>query len=320
MAQDLKINNYGELNIRESTKLSADSADGASSFTVQNNEDFSANDYFIIGLRGSETMDQLLVLSVSGDDTITSTAAAKRQHFKHDDVTKLFGNKLRIYRASNVNGSRPADGDFALLATQDIDFDQMFTDYTDADGSSSYWYRYSYYNSTALTETEKSRPFRGGNYGNYCSIQEIRQEAGLEGNRWITDERIDLKRQAAQAFINSMLSGLYTLPFSEPINPLIAECTRLLAAGYLLTDNYGPLSTLNTNEGKQKIEQVTNEQGTGILDKLNTKKLTLVGLLGASEAASGTQRFKMWPNADTEDASDTEGGDDGFGFKRRDRY
>lgn len=322
MSQTLKIDNFNSLNIQEETALTADAAISASpvSLAVLNSQGYLANDIFILGTLASEISEKLTVTSIP-DTSHINVAALTKAHTKFERITKLFGDKIKVYRAANVDGTVPADANFSVIATVDIDYDQKATVYVDAAGSNAYWYKFTYFNSTTSTQTDigDSTAGRGG-IDNYATIDSIRREAGLTNNKWISDSQIDEKRQTAQAIIDSTLQGRYTVPFTSPINPLIAEITRRLAAGYLLTDDYGPTQTLDTRQGQAKINYVTNDQKTGVLDKLVAKSLNLTDLKGTETAVTETGAFKMWPNNTTSSAPEASGGDNGFGFTRSTRY
>lgn len=317
MSQTLNLANFNSINLKEATFLTSDAAAAQAVLTVQNNQNFAADDFFILGALGSEASELLSVSSVSGSSGVTASASLARTHRQNEPVTKLAANKLRIYRAAASGSSAPADTDFSLLATIDIDTDQMQTQYTDSGGSSNYWYKYTYYNSVASTETTlaESIAVRGGGVGNYASIESIRREAGIVNNRWVSDPEVDEKRQAAQQEINSRLSGIYTLPFTSPINPLIAEITRLLAAGFILLKNYGPQSTITTADGEQKVNKARE-----LLSKLDSKELVLTDTSGTDISVPGTGAgFTGWPDASTETAAPTSGGGERK-FRVSDRY
>ena len=312
MSQTLKISNYGDANTLETTHLTADAASGQAVIAVENNQNFTANSHYVLGRVGGESLEKLVVSSVSGTTGITATANMANDHKKYDEVTRLFGDQMRVYRAPNVDGTAPADGSFAVIATKNIDYDQSDTKYTDSSGSDSYWYKAVYYDSVGdeITPLAASVAFRGGGYGNYASLESIRRKAGLQDNRWISDSVVEEKRQAAQELINSTLTGRYTIPFSKPINALIAEITRLLAAGYLLTQEYDDTSTSTFTEGQAMIERVTNDKGTGILDKLNTGTMTLLGETDATLETSTSINYAGWPDSTTKDAVAADGGGD----------
>lgn len=70
--------------------------------------------------------------------------------------------KSRIYRASSK------DGNYELIAWRDIG---TFS-YIDSLGSSSFWYKTSFYN--GINESSLSDPVQGGTSANYCSLQTLR--------------------------------------------------------------------------------------------------------------------------------------------------
>lgn len=294
MSQIIKTANYSSSNIIEQTKLTADIAAAVTTLPVENSGGFANNDYVYIGNYGAESgeMKQLSATPPSGTSlTITATTLA---HNRYDQAVKLFGNQIRLYRAANVDGTQPTDANFSLLSTTNIDFDQTDTSIEDASGSSDYWYKYTYYNETSSAETSlaTSGAMRGGGYGNYCSIEQIRQAAGLTNNRWISDTRIDEKRQAAQDEVNGALVGLYTVPFTGPIPATIQDITARIAAGLLLTSQMS--NYVNTNDRGKAILDAARAD----LDALQDKKKSIV-VNGASIAVSNVGGFSMYPDADT---------------------
>lgn len=298
MAQTLIIDNYAQLNLLETTQLDADSVAAATALTVKNNQDYAASDKVIIGAPGTENNELAIVSSLVGNTTL-NVSATKFAHKRFDQITKVFGNQIKIYSAPNVNGIAPLDAAFStLVATVNIDVDNQFTAYTDVTGSNAIWYKYTYYNSVSTSETDISNSLavRGGNVGNYCSVEDIRDEAGFNGNTYITDVMIDLRRRDAQGEVNATLGGLYTVPFTEPINPLIAKITRLLAAGFLLTKGFGPVVALNTDNGKSKLDEARQ-----LLTDLNNKTKTLVDTTGADISIQNADAgiFSAYPNSNT---------------------
>ncbi len=303
MSQTLRLNNFNAANIVEESQLNADAAIGTA-LTLKDNQGFLAADFILIGQRGGENSELRTVDAPNSNLTgLTITAATKLPHSRFDQVTKLFGSKMKVYRAANVDGSQPADASFSVIDTIDIDPDQMSTEYTDDDGSAAYWYKRTFYNPTTALETPLADAiaYRGGEDNNlyYANTDEVREKAGLQNNKWITNEKVIEKILAAQSVINATLTGLYTVPFTSPINPLINEITQLLAAGYLLTQES---TNANTRaKGQALIDSATNDKGTGWLDKLDKRELKLTGMTGADESSSatGTGGYSGWPNDST---------------------
>lgn len=317
MSQTISINNYGDSNLVEQTRLDADVAVAVNALVVENTNHIGGGDFLVIGLLGNETTELLVVQSVTGTTGIGTVGNTVLPHNRFDPVNKLFGSQIKLYRAPNVNGVQPADTAFAPLATIDIDIDQPMTDYTDATGSSAYWYKFTYYNPTSTGETNlaDSMAMRGGGTGDYCSIEDVRKEAGLTNNRYITDVMIDTKRKAAQSEIDGALSGLYPIPFTAPINPFIADLTARLAAGLLLTQQFGVYNTLNTNNGGAKLKDARAQ-----LNKLQTSQMTLTDTAGNNIEIPGTSSFAGWPNETTSGVDGSIGGDSGPGFRKSTRY
>lgn len=309
MSVTLKIDNYGSANILQQTQLDADAAASQAVLVVKNNSGFAASDYVLVGEPGAETSELRSILSVAGTTGITMTANFGRSHNQFEKATKLFGNKIKIYRASNVNGSQPADASFSLLATSDITADETSTVYTDTNGSSDYWYKFVYYNSTTDTSTAlaDSGAVRGGNVGDYASIESIRNKAGFTNNRYVTDSMIDEHRQAAQAEINGKLASRYTVPFTAPINPFIADITRRLAAGYLWLDQYGKAYVEDsTDKGSLMVKSAKDD-----LTALQNGSSTLLNETGtdiSNGSTGGGIGFDGWANDDTETTATADGG------------
>lgn len=313
MSQTIKLPNYPSNNLAEYTRLDADSLAAANSITVQNSQDFSAGQYVLIGNPGSETAEIAIVGTVSSNTSIPFTTNLKFPHDRFSFVYKLNGNKLRVYRANNIDGTQPADGVFALIDTVDVDTDQSYTLYIDATGSSAHWWKYTFYNSTTTTETNiaDSKAVRGGN-NNYISIDAIRNEAGFNNNRNIGDELIDDKRQIAQSEINGAISGIYVLPFTEPINEVIKNIALLLATGYLLMSQY----TYTNSRYKDGESMVKMAQAQ--LERIKSGQLVLTGVTAIELPKDTTvsNGFSGWPDSTTAGLSSDENGAGDFMFKR----
>lgn len=317
MAQSLSIDNYTSLNTITTTVLDADAAVGATALTVKDNLDFLVNDQFIIGSLGSQKSEKLSVTSLTGN-TVINTAATKFNYLRFDVLTKLFGDKMKIYTAPNVDGTIPADAAFTnLLTTLTIDIDNKYTNYTDPAGSSAVWYKYTYFNSVSSAETSlaDSVAVRGGNVGSYCTIDDIRQEAGMMNNPYITNVMIDQYRQQAQAEINSTLSGLYVIPFTAPINYNIQLATKLISAGLLLKSDYGPMASGSSKAGEDKLTD-----GYDLLAKIDDRTIVLLDVLGNETIIVDAGSVTSWPNNTTNGADYSNGGDNGHVFRMSYRF
>ena len=283
--QTLTLNNFGPANLKEQTRLSHKVDAGATALPSTNVQGFATGDLALVGLRGDDASETVTIDAGVTTGSIPVTSALKREHVAYEYVTKLFGDKMRIYRASNVDGNQPGDGAFTLLTTLDIDFDQMSTEYTDASGGADYWYKFTYFNSVTQSETAlaDSNSARGGGGDNYVSLIDIRKEAGFEFASYVPEEDIDAARKAAQAEVNGTLSGVYTVPFKQPVNEWIVDITKRLAAGLLLKRQYGAMSSQSSINGGKKLEDARAD-----LQRLATKQTVLTDATGTSTALPGS--------------------------------
>jgi hypothetical protein len=311
MSTSLLLNNFPRINIKEETQLDNDYDAASTSLKLVNNQNIAAGDYLYIGVKGSETGEILTVQSVSGA-TIATTSPTTLKHNRFDPVFSLNGNQFQVYRAPNVNGLQPSDDAFTAYGSPfNIDPDQLQTSYTDSSGSGDYWYKVTYLNSTTLAASPlaASKSVRGGNIGNYCSLELIRNEAGFENNRNISDSLVDTFRQQAQSEVNGSLSGKYVVPFVSPINPTIERITMLLGAGYLQIDQYGQTYNSDTSGTNNKVAEGLRE-----LNKLRSGESTVVGATGVDAALPDASGGGGYPNRDTNDIIGDDSED--FMFKR----
>lgn len=261
----LRAESFADVNILELTVLTADASAGATTITVKSTAGFTVGQPVYIGTRAQDGCELAVVKTVTSGTALELVAALTMPHSKYDPVTGVVGDKLRIYRASNVDGTTPDDASFAVLGVRQIDADQQSTYYTDSTGSSDYWYKLTYYNATTLAETElsASTAVRGDDFGHYASLSEIRSKAGFEGAANLSDQRIDLNRKAAETEINSALSGKYTVPFS-PVPEHIHTLTVALGAGLLLRDAYGdsnPKGSTLVKDARTELAGLRTDQG-----------------------------------------------------------
>ncbi len=305
MAQTLKLKSYQDGTISEQTQLTASVAAGSNSLTVANTNDFTGGVFVLIGTAGAKGSEFILSTPTPSPTLIPLSAYTLLDHNQYEPVYALFGDKLNIYRAPNVDGSQPADSAFALLDTINIDPNDAATTYTDGGGGGGYWYKYTNYNSVTSAETNlaSATAVRGNFTVNYCSLDEIRREAGFTFAPYVTDDQIDEKRQAAQDEINGALDEFYSTPLQPPINSQLKQVCIVLAAGYLRQAQYSQNTSAKVN-GQDKIDWAEKE-----LDKLIKKERVLVGkdgkptdLPGATGGADG------WPNSSTATARASQGG------------
>ncbi|WKK71453.1 DUF1320 family protein [Rathayibacter oskolensis] len=274
MATTLKIQSFVESNIRERGELAAAAPAGATSITLRSTEGFEAGHTIYVGALSREGCERVVIASAADPTVLTLLTPLTLNHSQFEPVTSVVGDLIHIYRAANIDGSVPADDFFTVLATRNIDPDQLSSYYTDAGGSSAFWYRSTYYNATTNDETalSNSEPVRGDDFGHYATIAAIRSEAGFGQAHNLSDLDVDQQRRAAETEINAALAGAYTVPF-KPVPDAVRVLTEKLAAAMLLTNAYGDVNPYaqRLKDARAAIQTfatsasaITDEEGTSL--------------------------------------------------------
>lgn len=299
MGELFRVPNWPDLNLQDTTVLTANADSGQKVIATIGVNGMSEDDLGILGAPGS------LAGEIHQIDTITSLQITLLEnlinsHRKTEPFTIIAGSKIRCYRAANVNNYAPADTSFSLLSTSDIDADSPITIIRDSTGGTGYWYKFTYYNPVSGVETPLSASIaiRGGGFGHYVSGEDIRREAGLLTNQQIADTQIAARRDHAESEINGVLAATgYTLPLQDAqgnyYTPgVIENIARLLGAGYVLTQDYGPIASGNSKDGDDKLKQ-----GHDLLTQIQERKLILTDSTGQVMATS--TRIRGYPDDST---------------------
>lgn len=139
------------------TFLTTDYSSGVN-LEVSNNASFAADDYVILGRPGLEQAEIKQINAVQGSRTLVMDSSGDFPHASDTTVVKIPYNQFRIYRSTTGVG-----GTYTLLATVNIQIDQLQNVYRDATSNSAYSYKLCFYNSTTDAESEFSDeiPFAG---------------------------------------------------------------------------------------------------------------------------------------------------------------
>jgi hypothetical protein len=278
MATTLKIQSFVESNIRERSELTAGAPTGSTSISVRSTQGFEDGHTIYVGALSREGCERAVIASASDPTVLTLLTPLTLNHSQFEPVTSVVGDLIHIYRAANIDGSVPADDFFTVLATRNIDPDQLSSYYTDAGGSSAFWYRSTYYNAATNDETalSNSEPVRGDDFGHYATIAAIRSEAGFSNATNLSDLDVDQQRRAAETEINSTLALAYTVPF-KPVPDAVRVLSEKLAAAMLLTNAYGDVNPYaqRLKDARAAVSAYASS-GTSIVDEdgnnLNTNE------------------------------------------------
>ncbi|MDQ0923341.1 phage gp36-like protein [Pseudarthrobacter sp. W1I19] len=315
MSTTLQADSFAPANIKERAVLDADVAVAATSLTLKSNQGLAVGDFLYLGALNQEGCEKGVIQSLSGATGVTLIAGVGFAHKRFEPVTAVLGDQVHFYRAANVDGTVPADSAFAgILTPADIDPDQPSTYRVDSTGGSGYWYKVTYYSSTAAadaTDLAAATAVRGADYAHYASLNEIRGRAGFGKNLNLLDSTIDSCRRAAESEINGALAGKYTIPFDKPVPELIRHIATDLAAGFLLLDQYGTLSDGSTKDGAARVKDARAQ-----LLQIQTGATSVVTVDGSSLAQATTSASSNLYDETTD--SGITGGDDERIFRMSD--
>lgn len=305
MSQTISLNNYEDANLIERTTLTAPLAVAVNSLPVDNTNNFATSGFILLGGVGSKNAELVQAGTVSVATAIPLTGTTKLPHTQDEYVYALYGDQFRVYRAPNVDNTIPADSVFQanLIATVPIDPNDDATIYTDGSGGTTYWYKYTHYNSVTQAETALASSIAKRPTISYCTIDDIRAESGFTYAIYITNKMIDAKRQAAQSEVDGMLSSAFVVPFVAPIHPLISDICKRLAAGLLLQEKYNHVNNPDAN-GTNKLTEARAD-----LLKLQQGNMAVVDSNGKNLSVSNpNSSASSWPNTTTAASDPAQGG------------
>lgn len=143
----------------EKTYLTQPVSSGDTVLNVLNSDNFSVNDFVLIGEMGREKSEVVQVSAVT-DSSIT-TGATSFAHSADDPIHKMRFNQIRFYRSTDG-----VDGSYSVIATLDVDVDNAdkTTKYDDDTATTSYFYKTAFYNSQTTTESSLSDPVQATGY------------------------------------------------------------------------------------------------------------------------------------------------------------
>lgn len=296
MAQTLNIPNYASLNILAQAQLTAAAPAATSSLSVDDTNGFASDGFALIGAKGVSDAELRALGTITTLTDLPLANATSLPHNQFAPIFALFGDKLKIYRAANpTDNSQPPDTDFAPLGDPiPMDVNSELTSYNDQTGGGNYWYKFTYFNSVTSSETDlgSATAMRGNFTPAYCSLDEVRDEAGFNNAPYINDSKIDRARQAAQSEIDGALNEFYDVPLQAPINDYLKRICIRLAAGYLRLGQY------SSNQNPQVNGQAMVDDAQAQLTKLILKERELMTKAGkALDGPGAVGGIDGFPNA-----------------------
>lgn len=279
---------------RERGRISADVSAGSTvTVSVDSAEGVEADDFIVFGFEGNELAELCQVESVT--NTTIQVTTLKFNHKKDEPFIVYRFNKRKFYGATSATGSYvelTSDGSPKAISVDDPQ--GTLFEYS---GSTYTYFKSTYYNSITAEESDiaESNAVSGDESLRYTSVYAIRKHAGLAGNPFYSDQRIETKRKQAENEIDSAIAARYVLPLTE-VPGLIGQIAELLAAGYIDYEEFG-----KDGEGVKWLAEARS-----LLKALQDGKRLLIGADG-TELSRHTKvgRMSGYPDSSTADPSFT---------------
>ena len=288
-----------DLSKQENTELSTSASAGSTvALAVENNQGFSADDLLVIPQQGNEQSEKCQVSSVATNNTIT-VATLKFAHLAGVKIVKTPYDQVILYSCATEDGTYVAVGTWV-----DINFDDLVTYIDHSAGVAATWYKAEFKNSVSGAESGVSTAFQVTADVHYCTLNQVLEEAGMIGNRFIAPERVSRLRANAESEVKGSISGRYSLPLSE-IPEIVRDATKLLAAGRLLWQEFGTDAEGTVNDGAAKIKE-----GRWILKDIRDGGIVLLDSDDVELTRAGSRGVSGWPDTTTKDADDDDAGGD----------
>lgn len=273
-------------------RLAADATAGTNiTLTLDNNDGLSNTDFIAIGFEGSELCELEQINAAVTAGTAVRVATLKFNHRAGEPITKYRYNQRKFYGATSSTGSYTeltANG--SPMTIQVDDPQGTLFEYS---GSTYTYFKSTYYNSQTAEETDidDSVAVAGDQSSRYATLWAIRKHAGLAGNPFYSDYRLEQKRTQAENEIKSTIMARYVLPLSE-VPELITRICELLAAGYIDYEEFG-----KDGEGVKWLGEAR-----ALLKAIQTGKQRLIGS-DDTELATNTKVGVLngYPDDDTDD-------------------
>ena len=278
------------------TKLTAEVAVGGTALTTKNNSEFETDNKVLLSTYGKEVCEMRTASDVNADKVSITIDACVRKHRAYANVQSLKFDQIGLFGSDTSQTSWIQIGSYEDLIVDQPQGNELI------DSTASYaYYKVRYKNSTTAVESDldDSKTY-ASDYDWYCTLQQVKHEAGFDGNENISEEEVQKHRNSAKMTVDSYLNKVYTLPLtSVPEN--VSAWTYTLGAAYLLREEYGA----SDPEAKAKEEAVLSQ-----MQEMVDKNILLVDASGAELPTSGLSATSGWPNETTADATlENAGGD-----------
>lgn len=284
----------------EKTEITSDASTGTVAVAVKNTNGIVVDDFCIVGIEGDDQTEIAQVVSVVENETITFS----NLRFAHKSgtlITKIRYNQRKLYGCATKTGTFVAIG-----SATGIEVDNPRGTYFEYTGTTYVYFKATYYNSETAEESDidDAKAIQAGIANHYCSVYDIREEAGFLENPYISDGMINARRLVAENEIKASVGVIYSLPLSADCE-IIKQIARLLSAGWLMYKEYGSEASGTAKDGMEKVKEARS-----MLKSIRERRLILLDEddTELNKVTSPMTQVKGWPDSTTEDADEADSG------------
>jgi len=156
---------------QQSTKLITKVGIGSTTYKILNTEGFADSDYFVID-PGTEKSEIIKISTIDDNRTFTA-AAAKFEHGVNAELFRLPYNQMKFYYSTDATGTYT----YITDSITEMSYVGIFTNYSYADGTTSLYYKRTFYNSTTDVESDIAEAdyWQTGDETLYITPEELRK-------------------------------------------------------------------------------------------------------------------------------------------------
>jgi phage gp36-like protein len=256
--------------------------------SVQNALNFANTKHIRLGRKGDSTTELCHIASISGND-ITMSDNLKSDHPENTEVVEMFYDQRKLYKEQTAGA-----GDYAMTDQKTIQLNNPEGTLFQSIGGAGIHYKCTYYDSVGLTETDLAdAEATSEDIEYYATVSDVRRDAGMADNAYITDSDILQSLKDSQSEINSKLASYYTIPLSET-PALIRDICAMLTVGRLFQAEYPGIDPTYDKVGKDRTTEARE-----LLSQICKKEIRLITASGEEFTTVTTQRPAGWPNSST---------------------
>lgn len=282
---------------------------GVTSIEVKNNNRFTANDRIMIGKMGQEKTEIITVSAVNANGITLTTGATVFSHSADDPVYVLRFDQVKFYRATSSGGT------YSVISTQSLDVDNadLQTKYDDTAGTSSHYYKFTFYHSISTVESAFSDIIQGSGWrreqvGNIVDeiLQEVsdQQEANITRNEllgYFNDINDDLQTNVSKPydFLHARRTLTRTINTNYVDFPTDSNGKQIMWKFDRMDYNFTDTATDPDTDATYTLKVIPSEEFRNLYSDNTISSTTVDDKIQVISLDTSVNRFRFYPPAET---------------------